>query len=106
VLDVGGGTLDARTAGLQPGRAVLWTVHPDRVSLRAGAPYPGTVVDVADEGLRTTVTVRLAGSAAELTAPAAGPAPQVGQPCRVDVAPEDVLVWPAAAEPVARAVQV
>jgi molybdate transport system permease protein len=105
-LDVGELSLAARPAGLDPGRAVLWTVRPDRVSLRPGAPYAGTVVDVADEGLRTTVTVRLAGSAAELTAPVAGPAPAVGTACRVDVAPEDVLVWPADGEPAARAARV
>jgi len=101
-LDVGGVPLAARLAGLEPGRAVVWTVRPDRVALRAGGGYAGTVVDVADEGLRTTVTVRLAGSAAELTAPVTGAAPGVGKGCRVDVAPEDVLVWPVAgADPAA-----
>src|SRR5690242_5758135 len=80
-LDVGEVSLAACPAGLEPGGAVLWTVRPDRVSLRPGGPYAGTVVDVADEGLRTTVTVRLAGSAAELTAPSPGPAPRVGEHC-------------------------
>jgi molybdate transport system permease protein len=105
-LDVGDVALAARPAGLGPGRAVLWTVRPDRVALRPAGPYPGTVVVVADEGLRTTVTVRLAGSAAELTAPCTGPAPGVGEACRLDVAPEDVLVWPSAEEPAPRPARV
>ena len=68
---------------------------PTGVSLAPGGPYAGTVVDVADEGLRTTVTVRLAGTAAELTAPVAGPAPGVGTAVRLDVAPEETAARPA-----------
>jgi molybdate transport system permease protein len=91
---VGDLVLEARTGALAPGTPVLWTVRPDRVRLGAGGAHAGTVDDVADAGLRGTATVRPAGTDAELTALAAGD-PRPGSACRFDVAPEDVLLWPA-----------
>jgi molybdate transport system permease protein len=98
-LRVGDAVLAADSGRWAPGRPVLWTVRADRVHLGPRGAHAGTVVDVADTGLRTAVTVRLDGSAAELTASVGGTDLRPGDPCRVDVAPADVLLWPAPGNP-------
>jgi molybdate transport system permease protein len=85
----------ADAAGLPVGGEVLWCVRPDRVHVDADGPYPATVIDVADIGTQTLLTIALAG----------GPQLRVrttdvvdlaeGDACRVELSPAAITMWPA-----------
>jgi hypothetical protein len=63
------------------------------VDLTSPDGHPGVVVDAVHIGPVVELVVELAGGG-ELTVTTAGPAPDVGRPCRVSLPPEAVTVWP------------
>jgi molybdate transport system permease protein len=91
---VAGGVRIAAGTDQPAGTAVLWSVRPDRVRLEAAGPYEVTVLDAADLGTGTTLTVQLVDSDVllEVRALDAGDL-AAGDRCRVDVAARDVVVW-------------
>lgn len=78
---------------IEPGTPVTWCVRPEDVSLADPDGHPGIVLDSVHIGPVTELVVELAGGG-ELTVTTAGPATEVGRPCRVAVAPDAVTVWP------------
>jgi ABC-type Fe3+/spermidine/putrescine transport system ATPase subunit len=79
--------------GLDPGAAVVWGVRSEHVRIGGDGRYRAEVVDVADLGAATAVTVRLA-DGTDLYARAGGAVQvTVGAPCRVDIDPASILVW-------------
>jgi molybdate transport system permease protein len=107
----GGLRIAAETGDLTAGTGVLWTIRPDHVTVLPGAiaediaaegpAYPAVVEDVADIGTLTTITVRLPtgqGAAPELRVRTTAPVTlDRGDPCRVRLAPADIIAWPASA---------
>jgi len=88
----------AGTGDLAEGREVLWCIRPDRITIGGHGRYGAVVLDVADIGTYTSITVRLDGGP-ELrirTADAAGP--ERGDSCRVDLDPDFIALWPAGDE--------
>ena len=55
--------IDADVGEMPEGTAVLWSVRPERVTLATNNDprYPANVIDIADLGTSTALTIRLAG---------------------------------------------
>ena len=77
-----------------PGTVVTWCVRPEEISLTAEDGHPGTVLDAVQIGPVVELVVELAGGGELTVTTPAGPAPLVGQPCRVSLPPDAVTVWP------------
>jgi molybdate transport system permease protein len=82
-----------------PGTPVAWCLRAEQVQLTDKGAYAATVVDIVDLGASWEAIVRLA-KGLELslrTLHAEGLAP--GAPCRLELPPEAISVWPIAPEP-------
>jgi ABC-type Fe3+/spermidine/putrescine transport system ATPase subunit len=92
-----GDTVIAADVGdLAVGTAVSWCVRPERVSLsaRLDEGYPATVIDIADLGATSALTVRLAGGP-ELRARVADLADRhLGDACALRIDRAAINVWP------------
>ncbi len=97
VLSSNGVAIPARTSGLPGGAEVIWSVRPERVSLRPGGRYAATLLDEVDLGSVHELTLSLDGRLELLARHDGRTAFTIGQQLRVDLAAEDVNVWPAPA---------
>ncbi len=96
-LALGGGvTLAVGGPALPAGATVGWTVRRGFVTLRPEGAYPATIEQVASVGGGSELVVRL--GEVLLAALVAGDAAAPG-PCRIDIPPAAVQVWPAASPP-------
>jgi molybdate transport system permease protein len=104
-LSAGPATIATTPQGLAAGTEVTWSVRPERITVTTAAAvgngaagpthYPAKVVDVADLGSVTAVTVAIDGEH-ELLVRVTRPVDlERGSPCRVSMDPADILVWPA-----------
>lgn len=99
-LDVGGVAVPIRTADLELGTLVLWSIRPERVLVSTLArdfddqsreTLEGTINDVADTGIAYDV-----GDGFELRARTPGPLEVgAGERCRLEVPSEAISLWPA-----------
>ena len=90
--------IEADAHGLASGTEVLWCVRPEHVTLSQGGAYPATVLDAADMGAVSALTIRL-DDGPQLRLRALNPPDLgVGDPCRVDLAPGTITVWPSGGE--------
>ncbi len=88
----------AATGDLPAGSDVLWCIRPDRVTAGDRGGYRAVVLDVADVGTYTSITVELA-DGPELRIRTAGPGGlERGDRCRLDLDPGDITLWPAGDE--------
>ncbi|MGI9092205.1 MAG: ABC transporter ATP-binding protein/permease [Mycobacteriales bacterium] len=95
-VDIGGVVIDAAVDGLPAGIDVRWCVRPEQVVVTPHGRYPAQVLDVADVGASTILTLRI-GRDTELRARTPGLAGvEPGESCRVDLDPAATAVWPAA----------
>ena len=88
----------AATGDLPAGREILWSIRPERITVGDHGGYRAEVLDVADIGTYTSITVQLDGGP-ELrirTADAAGL--ERGDSCRLDLDPGLITLWPAGDE--------
>jgi ABC-type sulfate/molybdate transport systems ATPase subunit/ABC-type sulfate transport system permease component len=102
-LQAGDLRLEATTAGLPAGTAVLWAVQPEASELRPDEAAAGRragglsaphaeVIDVVELGLEAEITVRWGG--AELRARSRSPgALRPGASCAVQLRPESIRIW-------------
>ncbi|MCW3019386.1 MAG: hypothetical protein JWN10_1694, partial [Solirubrobacterales bacterium] len=89
--------IEVAARALAPGGEVSWCVRPERISLDPLGRYEAVLRDDVDLGSSRELTVELAG-ALELTVRTAATARlTIGERLRVEIAPEDVTVWPASA---------
>jgi ABC-type Fe3+/spermidine/putrescine transport system ATPase subunit/ABC-type sulfate transport system permease component len=90
------GRVDLHVAahGLGDGAEVVWSVRPERILVRPDGRYEALLLDDVDLGTARELTIALEGSL-ELTARVldAG-ALGAGTSLRVEIAPEDIAVWP------------
>jgi ABC-type Fe3+/spermidine/putrescine transport system ATPase subunit len=77
-----------------PGTHVTWCVRPEEVDLTDPDGHPAVVLDAVHLGPVVELVVELAGGGELTVTTPAGPAPDVGEPCRVSLPPEAVTVWP------------
>jgi ABC-type Fe3+/spermidine/putrescine transport system ATPase subunit len=93
-VNADGVLVPAETGDLLPGTAVLWSIRPERVSIRPSGGLPGTFTDVADVGTAVDLFISL-GTALEIQARAVGPVDfQIGDGCHVELPPEAITMWP------------
>ena len=85
----------AATADLSAGSEVLWCIRPDRITAGDQGGYAALVLDVADLGTYTSVTVELAGGPELRIRTAAAGGLERGHSCRVGLDPEFITLWPA-----------
>jgi ABC-type Fe3+/spermidine/putrescine transport system ATPase subunit len=93
--------IEADVDDLGIGSDVLWCVRPERVILAADTDrwYPAVVVDVADLGASTALTVRLAGGP-ELRARTTERVEVLAQDaCTVRIERSAISVWPDTFQP-------
>ena len=84
----------AATADLAEGSEILWCIRPDRIMVGNHGGYGAVVLDVADVGTFTIITVELVGGP-ELRIRAADAAGlERGDGCRLDLDPEFITLWP------------
>lgn len=103
-LDVGGVAVPIRTADLELGTLVLWSIRPEQVLVSAPArdfddqsreTLEGTINDVADTGIGYDLFIDV-GDGFELRARTTGPLEVgVGERCRLRVPSEAISLWPA-----------
>ena len=79
---------------ISPGTPVLWSIRPERVTLRPSGGLPGTFTDIADVGTAVDLFISLSAHL-EIRTRTVGPvAFEIGDSCHVDLPPEAITVWP------------
>jgi molybdate transport system permease protein len=86
--------LETSPSQIAAGTDVLWCVRPENVRLHPDGRYPATVIDVADLGAIVTAVVRLDGGPELRVRTTDAIELRVGDPCRIDLDPNAVSVWP------------
>ncbi|HEX3590556.1 MAG TPA: ATP-binding cassette domain-containing protein [Pseudonocardiaceae bacterium] len=94
VLRAGGLRIALAGSAGPPGTPVTWCVPPEEVRLDDPDGHPATVLDVVHLGPVVELVVAPVGGGELTVIVPIGPAPGVGEPCRVSVDPESVTVWP------------
>jgi hypothetical protein len=85
----------AATGDLPAGSEILWCIRPERITVGDPGGYRAVVLDVADIGTWTSITVELAGGP-ELRIRTVGPAGlERGDSCRLGLDPALITLWPA-----------
>jgi ABC-type Fe3+/spermidine/putrescine transport system ATPase subunit len=100
-ISAGDVVIDADVDDLGIGAAVLWCVRPERVILASDISrwYPAVVVDVADLGASSAVTVRLSGGP-EIRARTTERVEVLAQDaCTVRIERSAISVWPDTLQP-------
>ena len=93
--------IDADVGDMPEGTAVLWSVRPERVTLAINTYpwYPAHVVDIADLGTSTALTIRLAGGP-ELRVRSIDPVDLLAsEACVVRIERSAIRVWPDSLQP-------
>ncbi len=103
VVTPGGTRLDADVGGLDAGTPVLWSIRPERVTVRravppapldrAGVVVTATLEDLADVGVAVDLYVRLDGDLELRARRDNAEGFVVGESCDVTLAREDIEVW-------------
>jgi ABC-type sulfate/molybdate transport systems ATPase subunit/ABC-type sulfate transport system permease component len=98
---ISSGGIELRTAGraLTVGSKLTWCVRPERISLDPLGSYEAILLDDLDLGSARELTLAF-GQTLELTMrTAAAIQLEIGSPLRVEIDPEDIVVWPLTAAP-------
>jgi molybdate transport system permease protein len=86
--------ISAPTHEMAPGSAIAWSVRPERIVIDPQGSYGARILDDVDLGSTRELTIALGGGL-ELTVRTSEERPTVsGQAVRVNIAPEDITVWP------------
>jgi ABC-type Fe3+/spermidine/putrescine transport system ATPase subunit/ABC-type sulfate transport system permease component len=89
---LGGDTvLEVSGPPLRPGARVGWSFPPTRARLSDGGRYRGTVEDLGAAGLERFLVVRVGEARVRIVG---GRPVARGAPCRFDIDPEAIQVWP------------
>ncbi len=87
-----GVTLAVAGPALTPGDRIGWSCSPARARITAGGAYPGVVESVTLSGIDRQATVRLGEAQIRLFDGQCAAHP--GDPCRVDIDPDSIQIWP------------
>ena len=100
IVEAGRVSIAVAEAGIDTGTEVLWSVRPERIALSADGHYEAEVTDVADLGSIVAVTATLVDGPELRIRTIDADGLVVGHPCRLDIAPDAISVWPATAGPI------
>jgi molybdate transport system permease protein len=98
-ISADGEVLRASTDTLAAGSDVVWSVRPERISLRQDGEYEATVLDDVDLGATRELVVCVGGHLELLVRTDRARALDIRERHRIDIPVADIHVWPAAAEP-------
>ncbi len=87
-----GVTLAVAGPALTPGTRIGWSCSPARARIGAAGAYPAMVESVMLHGIDREVTVRLGEARIRLLDGHSAARP--GDPCRVDIDPDSIQIWP------------
>jgi len=87
----------ARTGELAEGTQVVWCVRSERIRLAPDGRYAATLIDDVDLGAVHELTLALEGTLRLTLRDGESRLLEIGQAVRLDLAPEDIAVWPLAA---------
>jgi ABC-type Fe3+/spermidine/putrescine transport system ATPase subunit/ABC-type sulfate transport system permease component len=99
LISADGEVLRASTHTLAAGSDVVWSVRPERISLRPDGEYEATLLDDVDLGAARELLVRLGGRLELLVRTDRGRALNPRERCTIDIPAADIHVWAAPAEP-------
>ncbi|HEV2923865.1 MAG TPA: ATP-binding cassette domain-containing protein [Solirubrobacteraceae bacterium] len=99
LLTSSGTVMRAPTGELSEGAQVIWSVRPERVSPDPRGRYEARLLDEVDLGTVRELTISLDGQLELLARTDLREQLRIGQNVTVEVAPEDINVWPAVADP-------
>ena len=88
--------IGAPTNGLADATQVVWCVRSERVSLAPDGRYTATLIDDVDLGTVRELTLALEGTLQLTLRYGDSRRLEIGQSVRLDLAPEDIAVWPLA----------
>lgn len=91
-----GAEIAAPTDGLPAGTPVVWCVRPEHVRIAPDGRYAATLIDDVDLGAVRELTLVLDPALALTVRHRDAQRLDIGQPLRLDLAPQDVSVWPVA----------
>jgi molybdate transport system permease protein len=89
-----GAGIHARTGQLGEGREVIWCIRPERISVCRDGQYSAILLDCIDLGSVRELTISLDGSLELTVRTSDTPQLRNGEPVSVDLAPEDITIWP------------
>jgi ABC-type Fe3+/spermidine/putrescine transport system ATPase subunit/ABC-type sulfate transport system permease component len=89
-----GAGIQARTGELAEGREVIWCIRPERISLCPDGEYSAVVLDCIDLGAVRELTISLDGTLELTVRTSDSHQPRNGEALSVDLAPEDISIWP------------
>jgi molybdate transport system permease protein len=98
VIHSNGLTVRARTRTLAPGSEVVWSVRPERILLRPDAHYEATLIDDVDLGTTRELLISIGNYLELLVRTDRRCALKIKAHYRIDIAAEDIHVWPASRE--------
>lgn len=94
--------LEIAARGLAEGTEVVWSARPERIVPSVHGRYEALLLDDADLGTAHELTIALEGSLELTVRVLAADGLRVGDPLRVELAPQDISVWTQPADAVAR----
>jgi hypothetical protein len=97
LLSSSGAVMRAPTGGLCEGAEVIWSVRPERVSPDPRGNYEARLLDDVDLGAVRELTISVDERLELLVRTDVRVQMRVGQQLTIEVAPEDINVWPAVA---------
>jgi molybdate transport system permease protein len=89
-----GAGIRAPTGQLGEGREVIWCIRPERISVCRDGQYSAILLDCIDLGSVRELTISLDGSLELTVRTSDTPQLRNGEPVSVDLAPEDITIWP------------
>lgn len=92
--------IQADTGDLATGTDILWCIRPDRITVSDQAGLQAEVIDIADLGSLTTLTVRIPDGPELLVRTASAIELSPGDLCALELNPGSITLWPIA-QPVA-----
>jgi ABC-type Fe3+/spermidine/putrescine transport system ATPase subunit/ABC-type sulfate transport system permease component len=97
-INAAGVLIAVESGDISPGTAVLWSIRPERVSLRPSDGHPGTFTDIADVGTAVDLFISLT-EHLEIQARTVDEVKfEVGDACHVELPPEAITLWPDTAD--------
>jgi ABC-type Fe3+/spermidine/putrescine transport system ATPase subunit/ABC-type sulfate transport system permease component len=94
LLSIGVASIHAPTGRLPAGQAVIWSVRPERISVESVGRYRATLIDDIDLGALRELTISLERTLELVVRTDLRKRLTVGQEVSVDIAENDVSVWP------------
>jgi ABC-type sugar transport system ATPase subunit len=73
---------------------VIWCIRPERISVCPGGEYSATLLDCIDLGSVRELTISLDGTLELTVRTSDTPQLRNGEAVSVDLAPEDITIWP------------